>query len=482
MDEYFGQLWSMAFSEQDPVGRAINFLILALFLLGCADVLRSLVRLAGERQLIAAARERLKKSAADCPAEPDEGKVLRFVGATADSLLGRRVRHVVRLRRAGLDHRDVLHQLSAEHVEGYGALARYIGMTLTLLGLLGTVFGMSLALFKIQGALVNVSDVAALNQLTLALGGTLRGMKTAFGCTMMGLLTAIVISFFNHVLRRQQAAVLNRLEDFVVYDLLPVLEEVAPGADEAARVFANVVMQAAAELGKVRGDIVTAASGYAQSSGAMREAAAALQSSVGAFGQSAGQVAGNQQGFTEALGETRRAVVKMTETLGKQFEDVRAFTASATKTFDARLASLEESAEAGRAMQRGVQELAEQFQTALQSYHALFKGVTGEMFAEHTRALKAMLDEVRGHLEKGALAPLSEARKDFEAALVKHMAKLEQMVGDHQQGLSELTAEQSAMLRTFSDMVVDLNMNMSGLFARLAYEGNGYGARPAAAG
>jgi hypothetical protein len=449
MDEIFSNLKSMLFLT-DPLGLAINLIILALFTLGVLDVIKAMRNLMLERGRIKRASAVLQDSDKQCPTGSVEA-VLGFLGITEKSLLGRRVSRVLELRAAGLAHRDVLQQLSAERIEGYGALARYIGVVLTLLGLLGTIFGMSLALFKIESALAAVNDVEGLGALVTALGATLRGMKTAFGCTMAGLLTAILLSYLNYLVRRRQSAVVHSLEELVLCDLLPALQEIDPDADNAARNFAEVVTSAASSLRKVQTSITKAASNFSEASDVSAGTAAAMEKAVQSFGNHITQVVGNQQGFTDLMRETQTSLHTMTDAVTKQFEEVRTFTASSNQLLEKRLAAMEEGARTNRVHQENLQKLVDSFGPAVLEYHQQFKAAVTEMFAEFHSTLNKTLKDVNTQNKDGIVGFLSSSREAFAVALAQH-----------QKGTSEMLKEQRDALHAFADMVLDARLN-SGL-------------------
>ncbi len=200
-------LWNMLFGGQDTIGLSINLFIAALFAVGIRDLMRGRAAIAQERMLVQRAHAALRRDREGMPplGENSGMELLGILGIRHDSLLGHRVLRMTQLRQAGMASRDVLQQLTSERVGSYGALARQIGASLTLIGLLGTVFGLSLALVNIGDASASIKGVDDLERLSKALAGTMGGMKTAFGCTLAGLLSAVVLSFLNHVLRREQS-------------------------------------------------------------------------------------------------------------------------------------------------------------------------------------------------------------------------------------------------------------------------------------
>ena len=450
MDEVFSNLKSMLFLT-DPLGLTVNLIILALFTLGVLDVINAMRNLMLERYRIKRASKVLQGSGKKCPTVSVEA-VLRFLGVPEKSLLGRRVSRVLQLRAAGLGQRDVLQQLTAERIEGYGSLARYFGVVLTLLGLLGTIFGMSLALFKIESALATVNDVAGLGALVTALGATLRGMKTAFGCTMAGLLTAILLSYLNYLVRRSQSAVVHSLEDLVLCDLLPVLQRINPDADNASRNFAEVVTSAANSLQKVQDSVADAAGKFDEASEVSAGAAAAMEKTVQSFGNHITEVVGNQQAFTDLMRQTQASLTTMTDAVKKQFEEVRTFTASSNQLLEKRLAAMEESASTNRVNQENLQNLVDSFGPAVLEYHNHFKAAVTGMFDEFHSTLNQTLKDINTQNKDGIMGQLSSNQKAFEMALAQH-----------QKGTSEMLREQRDALHAFADMVLDARLN-SGLF------------------
>jgi methyl-accepting chemotaxis protein len=428
--------WNMLFGGQQPVGMAVNLLIIALFAFAILDILRGRARLRKEAALVKTARARLnaRKSTQhpslksededeDQEEEEDDPQSLSVharatlaeeLNIPADTLLGHRVSRAMQLRLAGLGSRDVLQQLTSEKLGSYGALARQIGASLTLLGLLGTVFGLSQALLHIGGAsdIKGVEDLAKLSQ---DLGGTMEGMKTAFGCTLMGLLSALILSYFNFGLRRVQSVVLGEIEEFTACDLLPVIEQVDPESDNATRAFANVLSKTSTNLTGLGSDLLDSAQEYRASSSEMRDSIERLVQSVELFSLTINQVAGNQHEFTQTMSSTREAVSSVRDVvqdsshmLSEKLEQIRYESGVSAK-----------------------------LQQSLASHHEEFKKL-----AESLR--NAQLESVAA-----ALATHERASKQLiEGLLQSHLAELKKVVDG-----------QRDVMRTVSDMVCDVQLN-----------------------
>jgi biopolymer transport protein ExbB/TolQ len=311
------ELLKMIFGSHDLAGQAVNVVILVLFAAGVRDILGARRKLRVERKLVRSASQRLGEVAAAGPealsAVGSGETVLGYLGVPMRTLLGERIRRIMQLREAGMGNRDVLQQLTTEHIGGYGSLARQIGSSLTLLGLLGTVFGLSLALLSIGDASVGIKGIDDLSKLSRALAGTMGGMKTAFGCTLAGLLTALSLSFLNHGLRRLQSEVVGELEEFLVCRFLPIVEKIDPDADSAAKAFAGVLERVSAQLTTLSENMVGAAEAYRGGSAVVQGTLDKLDRTVSDFSTVMTGVASGQKNFTETMDETRKtlAAVKL---------------------------------------------------------------------------------------------------------------------------------------------------------------------------
>ncbi len=492
MNGYIGNLWDLVFGQQDLIGLTVNIIIFVLFLIGLIDVFWSWIRLRRERKLIEKAdRELANSELANEGSRYPSGraeKVLESLGIESeDGLLGKRVKRVIQLRSAGLGHRDVLQQLTVERIDGYGALARYIGVTLTLLGLLGTVFGLSQALFSIQGALGGVKDIEGFSQLILALSKTLEGMKTAFGCTLAGLFTAILLSAFNYFIRRKQSVVTARLEEFVVCGLLPALEKEVPNPDNAANAFANVISSATTDLNEIRKTITDAASRYQQGSEEVGKIATTLQGAASAFSDGAVKVNNYQEQYTQTLSDTRAAIGNLNSTIAKQLEEVSNFTNTTTQALNSRLSTISQTADDNRAALESIQTLAQKFQPAIEGYHNHFKGALDGIFGELKTSMNSLFVEVGKNYKDGVAGQIQKNQQSFEDALKQQTKDLQDLVEQNRKvvlaliehnrkAVEESTKQNQAGVQAISDMVVDVNLRMLSLFEKLDGSGNGLGA------
>jgi biopolymer transport protein ExbB/TolQ len=428
--------WRLLFPSDSPSALAVSRLIAALFLLGLLDALVALWRLGRERRRIDEAGRALR-GAKERPSPLSFETLVKLLRVPADSVVAQRSARALQLRAARMGG---LQQTTSNDLDRYGLLARYIAGILTLVGLLGTVLGLSFALFKIQGALMGVNEVAKLQELTVALGSTLRGMKTAFACTLAGLSTSLLLSLANHLVRRFQTSLAERLDDFTFRGLLPFLERLDPGADQAAKAFAQKLKESAEELDKVREVITAAAAQYGTASQDFTGTVHELRGIVTAFESGVTTLSGNQRDFTQAMVETRDAL--------------RAVTA-ADKASDKK----EESRQAL------LENLLNEHRGALRTFSDVLVDLglnLGAMFEK-----QAVTDNAEAQRQL-----LESHRKAYEEALQRSIQELSKAVAQSEERLGSLFKSQDSALRTVSDMVVDFHHNMGPLFER-AVPGNG---------
>jgi ABC-type transporter Mla subunit MlaD len=466
MDAIWMLLW-----PPDGVARAVNSVIALLFAIACWDALWSLLRLLRERALVRDAQS--------------TGVVRNL---PEKSLLGERISRIDQLRAAGLGYREVAQQLTLERIDGYGSLARHIGATLTLLGLLGTVVGLSFALFSIQGALGGVSTAGGLTKLTEALAGTLRSMKTAFGCTLAGLLTALLLSFLNHFVRRLQSSVVRELEHFVICALLPQMERLAPDADSAANVFANVIHGVIDGLTQFRDKMGEATAAFQQSVADLGGMVKDLSASAQSFRASAEQVAGNQQAFTAALTETRQAVQGLGASLSPSIEQLRLFTTSCQQGLTATLTETHQAVSALTSVvdhqsrdlstftTEGAKVLAEavaaagqsavanrEFQTTVSGYHQAFEKLVTEVVAHFQGSLGTILAgagrEQQGRIDATLDALFQRSAAGLEQTLAQNRNEIVKILQESQSQTGKMLSDQNVALRSFSDMIFDVHQN-----------------------
>ncbi|MFQ5732784.1 MAG: MotA/TolQ/ExbB proton channel family protein [Planctomycetaceae bacterium] len=241
-----GGLWTVAFYALIPYlpmhrelveryfcGHPMEYVLAGLFFLGMAILLRKALGVRAESAALAS-------GLLDDPALTAESDSLRraslveerlnsLPGGYRDTVLATRVRDVcvhVRGRRsaAGLgDHLKYLADVAAERLYNGYALVRTITWAVPILGFLGTVIGITLAISNLTPEQLNQS-------LTAVTGG----LGIAFDTTALALALSVGLVFTSFLVERSEQRILSRVEDFGVQRIVPLFPESAGGANPLA--------------------------------------------------------------------------------------------------------------------------------------------------------------------------------------------------------------------------------------------------------
>ena len=462
--ENLGYLRDLLFATQSPAGAAVNLIIFSLFFAGLVDVAASYRRLRREKGILLRARKRLSMAS--------EGSLGTGVALLArlevppKSLVGRRIERLLQIRKSGLRHSEVLRGLSGDRLAGYGALARFIGAILTLLGLLGTVLGLSYALFHIQGALGNAGAPSAIAELTVALRQTLVGMRTAFACTLAGLSTALLLSACNHAVSRLLGKVAADLEEMLTCELLPALERIDPGADEAAQLFARLLVDAGQNLAGLREQVTLAAAGYGEASQQMATSVQALGTHVDAFGRHLAEISTGQREVAAAARDTAEALRTNQEayesSLQRHSQELQALAAQNREILTS-LATAQGSAATG------LSDLIADVRTHLSTQDS----------AEITRILTEAFAHLAEQQREGIAGQVRSLEAALATALSRHSEGAQEILQTSREGMKQLLENQSSILQAFSQLAFELREEIGPLFERLSSEGNGRGTQAA---
>ena len=130
----------------------------------------------------------------------------------------------------GLQNADVVLQQRAsqdgEDLESAYGTGKLVVWALPVLGLIGTVIGISLAVGGFAQFLGGgIDDVAVIKKNLVSVTG---GLSFAFLITLIGLATSLVLMFLVSSLSRRESRVLARMQQAIADSLLPALQEAAP--------------------------------------------------------------------------------------------------------------------------------------------------------------------------------------------------------------------------------------------------------------
>jgi hypothetical protein len=214
------------FLERYCAGHPLEYAEVAMFFVGLSILAVRLLRLNSERQALDAFTG--TGDAAEAGGEPAkcialiEGALQRLPRRLRGTELGRRLRDVagyVRSRQSarGLEERvKYLDQLAGDRLHDGYALLQNITWAIPILGFLGTVVGITMAI-------ANVTP----DQLDSALKEVTGGLAIAFDTTALALALSVVLVFTYYFVKRGEMQVLESVAQISLLDLLALFPETA---------------------------------------------------------------------------------------------------------------------------------------------------------------------------------------------------------------------------------------------------------------
>lgn len=226
----------------DPYNAAtlIPVTVLSLFFFGCAIVFLRSWRM---RATARVANGPLSVTVAEAISGHGPAAVVAWLEApvTVASPLLRRVQSVTRqwLVSPGLADADLALQhhvaADAENLHAAYGMPRTIVWALPVLGLIGTVIGIALAVGGFAEFLGgDIDDIAAVKRNLVGVTG---GLSFAFLITLLGLVTALVLMFFSSAMQAREEAFLADLQGWVSERILPALQRAQPAPVATAPAF-----------------------------------------------------------------------------------------------------------------------------------------------------------------------------------------------------------------------------------------------------
>ncbi|RKU25045.1 hypothetical protein C6497_16865 [Candidatus Poribacteria bacterium] len=149
-------------------------------------------------------------------------------------IIYRRINDLVQIKQNGgqIDN-DVLGDIHAGVSSRKASLSNYILGILIILGLIGTLRGLILAIDDVQLVLQDIQDIEQFPQIAEALRQTLAGMDTAFATTLVGLGTSLILGFFGWAFNLVNSGFLTYFERVVSTDVMPHFTQTPEAAIES---------------------------------------------------------------------------------------------------------------------------------------------------------------------------------------------------------------------------------------------------------
>jgi biopolymer transport protein ExbB/TolQ len=233
-----------------------------------------------------------------------------------DSLIAERFEAIEKLRtRQVRVNPNALQQLSLSRDDARPGMAvpGAVAGLATMLGLLGTFIGLAVMVQQIQFVLPGSSGSVTVGSWTQSvenISRVLGGIKTAFSCSLVGIVCSILASLVNFRLRSSQALFFERLERFTTEELLPA----AVPAVEDESLLDRVSLQLENSFSRLD-DI------YRQNQDALKDMTGAQRAFVDIVEEirkiTRGEASRNLEGVLEQISQTNRSVLTVADQLPK---------------------------------------------------------------------------------------------------------------------------------------------------------------------
>ena len=147
-----------------------------------------------------------------------------------------RIRDFVKIKeRDGEIDQDALGDIHAGEASRRAGLPTYILGILIILGLIGTLRGLLLAIAEVQPLLQDIQNIDEFSNIAEALRLTLAGMGTAFATTVVGLGTSLLLGFGGWLFNLFNSLFLTHFEKYISTEVLPLFTQ-TPESNIAANI------------------------------------------------------------------------------------------------------------------------------------------------------------------------------------------------------------------------------------------------------
>lgn len=222
------ELLQQIFNLETPIGRTIVYWIRIFFWVGVGNYIWHLGRLGYEYICLKFVQIKIKRGldviSPDLLNRLAKSVVIRT--GIRVSIIYRRIHDLGKIKQNGgeIDH-DVLGDIHAGATSRKAGLSNYILGILIILGLVGTLWGLTTAVIEVQPLLQDIDDLDQLPQISRALQETLKGMGTAFKTTLAGLVTSLGLGALGWLFSLLNSAFLTQFETVVATEIIPPFKQ-----------------------------------------------------------------------------------------------------------------------------------------------------------------------------------------------------------------------------------------------------------------
>ena len=235
------ELLQQIFNLEDPIGRTIVYWIRVFFWVGVINYGVHIVRIIYESVCLISVRKYIKNNQRLGEIDIDSLNLIIWANpliirmGILFSAIYRRIRDLVTIKQSGgeIDH-DVLGDIHAGAASRKAGLSNYILGVLIILGLVGTLWGLTTAVIEVQPLLQDIDDLDQLPQISNALQETLKGMGTAFKTTLAGLVTSLGLGALGWLFALSNSAFLTHFETVVATEIIPYFKQTPESTIESS--------------------------------------------------------------------------------------------------------------------------------------------------------------------------------------------------------------------------------------------------------
>ena len=226
MNELLQQIFNEIFNLQDPIGRTIVYWIRVFFWVGVINYGVHIARILYESVCLIYVNKQIKDKHGLSQIFPDLlnnlGKSIIARTSIRLSIIYRRIRDLINIQQNGgeIDN-DALGDIHAGAASRKASLSNYILGVLIILGLVGTLWGLTTAVIEVQPLLQDIDDLDQLPQISNALQETLKGMGTAFKTTLAGLITSLGLGVLGWFFNLSNSVFLTHFERVIATEIIP---------------------------------------------------------------------------------------------------------------------------------------------------------------------------------------------------------------------------------------------------------------------
>lgn len=227
-------------------GQYIIGFILTLFLLSCLMLLRNIWQVSRERRVLNQTRKKFLEAV---ETQQSIGQVVEeLLKVIPKSIVYRRINTLFSIRQIHSISTDLLERMDDLEEQRRYSFIRFVTNVLLILGLLGTVFGLSIAVQNIVPAIRDAQNLADVTTLATALSQTMGGLHTAFNTTLVALSSTFLLALFVHLAQRYERTFIHELEYFTTYELMPRI--LISAEAEANTLYVEAIEKSAIDIAK----------------------------------------------------------------------------------------------------------------------------------------------------------------------------------------------------------------------------------------